>query len=215
MPRGRLSSRLDVYLFPAIVGGGLGDVDEVLCAGSHLARAGFPITFYRSRGRPLPPGVDGPWDWPRHTRADRLDPRAPKALTIAPAWGVSAAPSRDEPYGRGGSWEEEAREIERTYGLDATVHLSLEEFARTLTSRRESAERLREGGVPSREIQRRTRRRAFERDVRKFHAMYRRFRAFDRPNVAHLYATFRPDRSFAREFPEAIQCGPLWPIRPR
>lgn len=214
MPRRRPPARLDVYLLPAVVGGGLGDIDEVLCAGRYLADAGFPLTLYRARGRPFPRSVDGPWSWPPHTRTDRLVRRAPKALTIAPAWGISAAPSRDEPYGRGGPWEEEAGKIERAYGPDATIHLSLEEFARTLTSRREVRERWREGGIPSREIRRRARRRSFAREAARFHALYRRFRAFDRANVVHLYATFRPDRAFALEFPEAIQSGPLWPIRP-
>ena len=174
MPRGRASPRLDVYLFPAVVGGGLGDVDEVLCAGRYLAASGFPLALYRAPGRPLPRGVDGPWDWPAHLRTDCPVGRAPKAMTIAQAWGISAAPSRDEPYGRGGPWEEEARAIERAYGPDATLHVSLEEFARTLTSRREAMERWREGGVPAREIRRRARRRAFDREVARFRAMYRR-----------------------------------------
>ena len=52
-------------------------------------------------------------------------------------------------------------------------------------------------------------------DVERFRAAFRRFRAFDRGNVLHLFATFRPDRGFAREFPEAVQTGPLWPGRVR
>ncbi len=50
-----------------------------------------------------------------------------------------------------------------------------------------------------------------ERD--RFLASFRRFRAFDRANVLHLFATFRYDGPFAREHPEAVQVGPLWPGR--
>ncbi len=45
---------LDVYLFPAVVGGGLGDIEEVLLAGRRLARAGYPVHLFRRPGRPLP-----------------------------------------------------------------------------------------------------------------------------------------------------------------
>jgi hypothetical protein len=202
---------VDVYLLPAIVGGGIGDIDEVVCAARTLARAGFALTLFRRAGRPLPRGVDGPWGWPPLRRVDALAPRAPRAVTVAPAWGIVAAPARDEPLGRAGPWAEEAGEIERVYGTERTLHVSLEEFARTLTSREETVERLREGGVRSRAVP--ARRRAAEADgeVQAFRAAFRRFRAFDRPNVLTLFATFRYDRAFAREHPESIQVGPLWP----
>ncbi len=62
---------LDVYLFPAVVGGGLGDIEEVLLAGRRLARAGFPVYLFRRPGRPLPrsPG-------PPAGRSARSPPRA-------------------------------------------------------------------------------------------------------------------------------------------
>ncbi|MGI0139595.1 MAG: hypothetical protein ACREBT_00345 [Thermoplasmata archaeon] len=206
---------LDVYLMPAVVGGGRGDIDEVLVAGHYLRRAGFEPMVYRRAGRPLPREVDGPWDWPRHRRISALRPNASRALTVTPCWGVSAAPSRDEPFGRGGPWEPEASDIERRYGSDRTLHVSLEEFARTLTSRQESAERWREGGRTAQEIRAWTRRPEFSREAAAYRRAYRRFRAFDRENVVHLYATFQPSIAFAREYPEAIQCGPLWPIHGR
>jgi len=204
---------VDVYLLPAIVGGGLGDVDEVLCAGRHLAAAGFRLTLYRRAGRPLPPGVEGPWDWPPHLRGTSLRPRALRALTVSPAWGITAAPPREGPLGRPGPWAEEAAEIERAYGSERTAHVSLEEFARTLTPLEESVERLREGGVRSREIPARLAEACARGEVTAYRRAFRSFRAFDRPNVLGVFATFRYDRPFAREFPEAVQTGPLWPGR--
>ena len=200
---------VDVYLFPAVVGGGLGDIEEVLAAGRHLDRAGFRLILYRAHGRPLPPSVAGPWEWPRIERRARIARRARSALTVAPSWGVSAGPSRPGRFGRGGPWEVEARDVEAAYGPERTVHVSLEEFARTLPSRAETRERLREGGVPAREIPSRLRAAEAAHEVAAFRAAFRTFRAFDRPNVLHLYATFRPDRAFGREFPEAVQTGPL------
>ena len=211
---GRRGPGVDVYLFPAVVGGGLGDIEEVLAAGRRLASAGYAVHLFRLPGRPLPRSVDGPWGWPRIEHIDRLQPRGSAALTIAPSWGVSAAPERPGRFGRGGPWSEEAEAIERAYGPDRTLHVSLEEFARTLSSRRETWERFREGGVRAREIVTRFREARTRREVALFRRDFARFRAFDRPNVLHLFATFRPDRSFSREFPAAVQVGPLWPGRP-
>jgi len=104
-------------------------------------------------------------------------------------------------------------EIEAAYGRDRVLHVSLEEFARTLSNSRENRERLREGGVRSRLLGARLHAARSAGDVDRFRTAFRRFRAFDRPNVLHLFSTFRPDRSFAREFPEAVQTGPLWPER--
>ena len=198
-----------------MVGGGLGDIEEVLAAGRELARAGFPIVLYRRPGRPLPRSVDGPWDWPPHARRDRLRPRAAAAITVAAAWGVSAAPSRSEAFGRGGPWELECADIERAYGSASTVHISLEEFARMLPSRHEDRERLREGGVGHRDLPAGLARSRANGELERFRAAFHRFRAFDRPNVAHLFAGFEPSAAFAREFPSAVQTGPLWPRIPR
>jgi len=205
LPKGEV----DVYLFPAVVGGGLGDIEEVLAAGRYLARAGFPIRLYREKGRPLPRNVDGPWEWPPVVRTDHVRASSRAALTVAPSWGVSAAPSRPARFGRGGPWENEARNVEVAYGADRTLHVSLEEFARTLPSSAETRERLREGGVPARAIGARYRQAQVAHEVDAFRSAFRTFRAFDRPNVLHLFASFRPDRAFAREFPEAVQTGPL------
>jgi hypothetical protein len=197
-----------------VIGGGLGDIEEVLAAGRRLAGAGYPVFLFRKPGRPLPRSVDGPWDWPRHHRIERLRPRGRAALTVTPCFGVSAAPRQRGSLGRAGPWAEEAEEVERTYGPARTVHVSLEEFARTLTSLEESRERLREGGVRARALARRLNDARAAGEVDTFRSAFRRFRAFDRANVLHLYATFRPDRAFAREFPEAVQVGPLWSGEP-
>ncbi len=196
---------------PAVVGGGLGDIAEVLDAGRVLRTAGFPTLLYRAAGRAMPRDVDGPWDVRGIRRSTALAPRAPRALTVAPNWGVSAAPDRRGPLGRGGPWAVEADEIERAYGRERTIHVSLEEFARTLTSVEENAERWREGGRTAREVARRRRTARFRSDSARFHREFRRFRGFDRPNVLHLFQTFRPRNAFSREFPEAVQVGPIWP----
>jgi hypothetical protein len=193
------------------VGGGLGDIEEVLAAGRHLARAGFRPILYREPDRPLPPNVDGPWEWPPMERRARIERRGSAALTVAPSWGVSAGPSRPGRFGRGGPWEVESRNVERAYGASQTLHVSLEEFARTLPSRAETRERLREGGVPSRAIPPRLRAADAANEVDEFRIAFRAFRGFDRPNVLHLFATFERNESFAREFPEAVQTGPLRP----
>ena len=202
--------RVDVYLFPAVVGGGLGDIEEVLAAGRELARAGFPVQLFRRPVHPLPRSVDGPWDWPRLVRSDRPLRRAPAAISITPAWGLSAAPGSPGALGRPGPWAEEAAELERVYGERSTLHVSLEEFARTLTPAEEDRERLREGGVRHRQLGHRLRasRAAGERAA--LGIAFYRFRAFDRPNVLHVFASFRPRPAFARAFPAAVQTGPLW-----
>ena len=206
---------VDVYLFPAVVGGGIGDIEEVLAAGRQLSRAGFRTILYRRAGRPLPRSVSGPWDWPPLERRARLRPRAPAALTVTPAWGISAAASRPEPFGRGGPWELEAQDVERAYGPDCTVHVSLEEFARTLVSVAENRERLREGGVQDRDLSVRLARSRSAGELERFRAAFARYRGFGHANVLHVFATFRRDPAFAREFPEAVQTGPLWPRRYR
>jgi hypothetical protein len=202
---------LDLYLFPAVVGGGLGDVEEVLLAGRRLERAGFAPMLYRAPGRALPRSVEGPWGWPELRRIDRLRPRAPRALTVSAWWGVSAAPPVDAPLGRAGPWAVESEAVESAYGSGRVLHVSFEEFARTLTSREQVAERWREGGVAIRQIRARLKRRSTAREVTEFRDLFRRFRAFDRPHVLHLYPTFLPSRAFHREFPEAVQTGPFWP----
>ena len=202
---------VDVYLLPAVVGGGLGDVEEVLAAGRRLEQAGFRVLLYRRPGAPMPASVDGPWGWPQVDTVRRLAPSAACALTVAPAWGVTTAPERPGPLGRPGAWSEEAADLERVYGTERTLHVSLEEFARTLSSVEETRERLREGGVAARSLGQRLRTASALGEVATFRAAFQRFRAFDRENVVHLFATFRRDRAFAREFPHAVQTGPLWP----
>ncbi len=202
---------LDVYLFPAVVGGGLGDITEVREAGLRLARHGFPVRIFRRPGHPIPQAErtllrGAPF---RGTRTP--GGRGTKALTVSAMWGVSAAPPQSGPLGRAGPWAAECAELERSYGPERVVHVSLEEFARTLTSRQETIERYREGGRSWREIRSFLTGPRARREIERFHEAYRRFRALDRTNVVHLYTGFRPSGAFAREHPEGIQVGPLWP----
>ena len=183
----------------------------MLDAGRVLRQAGFPTYLYRAPDRPMPRDVDGPWDLRGIRRTEAIVPRAPRALTVTPNWGVSAAPDRSGPMGRGGVWAGEANAVETVYGSDRTLHVSLEEFARTLTSAEENAERWREGGRTAREVARLRRGARFRRDAARFHREFRRFRGFDRPNVLHLFQTFHPRAAFTREYPEAVQVGPIWP----
>ena len=204
--------RVDVYLFPAVVGGGLGDIMEVLDAGRILAEAGFPVWLFRLPGRSIPPSLDGPWDWPaRLRRTTRIVASASRAMTVAPCWGVSAAPARAERLGKAGPWAAEAEAIERAYGPTNTIHVSLEEFARTLTSWEENRERFREGGTAAAAMSRRIRGSRGRRDRRIWAVAFRKFRALDRSNLLHLLGTFEPSSRLAREFPEIVQLGPLWP----
>lgn len=205
-----IPASIDVYLQPAVVGGGLGDIEEVLAVGRRLRRRGFALRLYRRGDRPLPPSVNGPWGWPSLRRLVRLVPRFSRALTVTPWWGVCARPE-SERTGRPGAWSVETADIERTYGADRVVHLSLEEFARTLTSRKQTRERWREGGIAVRTVARRSLQARTAPEIRSFHEAYRQWRAFDRSNVLHLFTGFRPSGAFAREFPEAIQSGPVWP----
>ncbi len=198
---------LEVYLLPSVVGGGLGDLAEVHSAGRWLSSAGFPVRIFRRPGHPETAQGLGPFDWPPIT--PRPLRRSTRALTVAAQFGVTCAPGRNEPLGRPGEWAGEVAALEDAYGRAQVLHLSLEEFARTLTSRQQVEEREREGGVPSR-LRRVRRPRSAQ--IRQAHELYRKFRAFDRSNLLPLFPTFAPVRAFAREFPEAVQIGPIRPF---
>ena len=205
---------IDVYLFPTVLGGGIGDIEEVLAVGRRLAADGHRILLLRAGGRDLPKGVDGPWDWPRHHRVTQPVRSSPFAMTVAPAWGVTAAGARPGPLGKPGPWSVEAAAVEAAYGADHTVNLSIEEFARTLTSVEQTVERYREGGVAVRVTRARRSTGALADDVERFHRAYALYRGFDVPNLAHLFASFLPSRRFQREFPSAVQVGPILYPRP-
>lgn len=206
---------VDVFLLPAVVGTGLGDIADVLTAAHALVRGGANALLYRTAGTSLPPGVDGPWEWPPHRRVRALAPRGRRAVTLSAEFGVTGAPARPEPYGRAGVWANEVAEIERSYGNERTLHLSIEEFARTLTSAQQVEERYREGGRSAAERARLRGSVGRHREVEEFHSLYRKFRAFARPNLLTIYPTFQPSFGFAREFPEAVQAGPLRPVDSR
>jgi hypothetical protein len=215
-PRGEVRSGLEVYLFPAVLGGGLGDLEEVDTAARHLAHQGWPLLLYRTNGRPIPRGAArGARAVPVH-RIPRLRPRAPLALTLSMDWGVTAAPERPGALGRPGPWAVESHEIEQRYGPGRVLHVSLGEFARTLTSREQVAERYREGGRPLRWIRDRLSTPSAKREIEETHRLFARFRAFEKPEALHLFPTFHDPTRFRREFSSAVPTGPLWgePFRP-
>ncbi|MCI4345314.1 MAG: hypothetical protein L3K07_00945 [Thermoplasmata archaeon] len=175
-----------------------------------LARAGWPILLYRANGRPMPRGTDQSPGRAGERRIGKLRPGAPRAISIGFDWGVSAAPERAGPLGRAGRWANEARELERVYGADRVLHVSLGEFARTLTAREQLFERYREGGRPVRWIRARLGSAPGAREVDEARRLYASFRAFDRENVLHLFPTFLDPPGFRAEFPSAVPTGPLW-----
>lgn len=199
---------------PSVIGGGLGDLAEVHSAGAWLLDAGFPVRIFRRAGHTWPGRRSGPFDWP--LEVPRPVAAAARAVTVSSQFGVTAAPARDEPLGRAGEWAPEVEDLEAAYGPDRVLHLSLEEFARTLTSRQQVDEREREGGVPARRSRAPRDGRSRASLAREAHDLYRKFRAFDRPNLLTLFPTFVPVPAFRREFPEAIQIGPVRPhgLRP-
>ncbi len=208
---------LDVYLFPAAVGGGRGDIEEVLTVGRRLAEAGVSLWLYRARGRPLPRGVDKTFAAVPLRRVARLRPSAARALTVSPHFGTTAESARPGPLGHAGVWAEEREEVERAYGPGAVLHLSLEEFARARPLRWLAEERWREGGWTRSRIATRRKGPQAGRELAEFQALYRRFRALDRADLLTLFPGFLYSRAFASEFPETVQCGPIapWPHRPR
>ncbi|MCI4331297.1 MAG: hypothetical protein L3K19_05565 [Thermoplasmata archaeon] len=213
MAERRTTPAVDVYLFPAPLGGGRGDVDEVFVAGQVLAGTGVRVRLFRLQGRPWPSAIADPRDWPPFPRVSRLGSRRPWALTVSAAWGVTCAPRRPGPLGRAGPWALESTAVEESYGPERTIHLSFEEFARTLTSREQTIERYREGGWSRRAILRRARLRGFRQEVQRFRTAYRRFRGFDQRNVLSIFPGLERSPRFQNEFGEAVQTGPLWPRR--
>jgi hypothetical protein len=201
--------RLDVYLMPSVIGGGLGDFAEVHSAGRWLSDAGFPVHIFRRSGHAWPRGLPGPFEWPRGVRRPRQ--AAPRALTVSSQFGITAAPERDEPLGRAGDWAGEVEALETAYGAERVLHVSLEEFARTLPSARQVDEREREGGVSARSRAAGRRSPARASAVRQAGALYRKYRAFDRANLVTLFPTFSPVPAFTSEFPEAVQVAPVRP----
>jgi len=198
---------------PAVVGGGRGDVEEVLLVGRSLARARHRVQIVRRST--LPFRLDRSYDMEGIGQTHRLEPRHEQAVTISSQFGITAADGRDEPLGRPGPWAAQRAEIDRAYGPGRVLHISLEEFARGRPVGALAEERWREAGRT--DLARRARRasRSFRREVGEFVGLYRKFRALEVPNLLPLFPTFRRSSGFAREFPEAVQTGPLWPERRR
>ena len=180
---------VDVFLLRAVVGRGRGDLAEIDELAHRLRRTDLRIA---SRS---------PWRAP--------SPRAPRALVVASQWGVTAARAHSGPLGAPGPLRPIVEELERAYGREYVVQVSLEEFARNLPERAAVREWFREGGVSEREVDARARRARRTGAITRFRREYRRFRGFGVPNLIVLFPTFVPSAAFAREFPDAVQCGPL------
>ncbi len=212
-PVRRSRGGVDVYLLPAVVGSGRGDVEDVLLVGHRLARAGRRVSVVRTRARPLALLRDETFDWTGIERTVRLLPRSDRAITISSQFGVTAADARDEPYGRAGPWAIERAEIDRAYGPGHVLHVSLEEFARGRPMRELAEERWREAGRTERARRAKPDRGSSTEEVAEFTRLYRKFRALDRTDLLVLFPTFHRSTRFDRDLPEIVQVGPIWPER--
>lgn len=207
--RGRRLRPLVAYLFPAVLGGGEGDLAELEVAARALIRERIPVVIYRARGRSMPKGTQ---PFPSRfsiRRRSTLVRDAARALTVSCDFGVTAGPEASGAFGRAGPWATEAAEIERCYGRGRVLHVSLGEFARTLTSREQVEERYREGGRSHAWIRHHLQTPRGRREIEEAHRLYVRFRALDRSEILHLFPGFRDPRAFRREFPASIPTGPL------
>ncbi|MCI4363314.1 MAG: hypothetical protein L3K13_03305 [Thermoplasmata archaeon] len=175
-----------------------------------LGKEGWPLLLYGAKDRALPPETVANLAGAGVQRVARLRQDAPRAISLSFDWGVTAAPERAGTLGRAGPWALESRELERSYGPGRVLHVSLGEFARTLTAREQLSERYREGGRSVRWIRERVASPAGARDIEEARRLYSKFRAFDRPDVLHLFPTFRDAPGFRTEFPHAVPTGPLW-----
>lgn len=205
-PRGRRPDPApDVFLLPAVIGQGRGDVEEVLTLGRRLERLGVPLFLPRAPGQRLPRGVDATFAWPRVRRSLAPRTRAARALTVSAQFGLSAEGRRAVPLGAPGPWAPEREAIERRYGPANVLHISLEEFGRARPLRWLAQERWRESG------------RSGPSDPTEFRSLYADYRRLERDDLLALFPGFLPSRGFASEFPRSVQCGPLrpWPPLPR
>ncbi|HTT25391.1 MAG TPA: hypothetical protein VMH90_00310, partial [Thermoplasmata archaeon] len=200
-----------VYLLPAVVGAGRGDIEDLRAVGELLRPTGVPLFLpVGTLGAPeLPAGERRAWTFARPER--RLVRRARRALAILPQFGVTGAPGHPGPFGRPGPWARVIEELERLYGADRVVLVSLEEFARNLSAARQESERRREGGVTRARLRAVRRTRAWTRDVARMRRLWRKYHALDRPNLLHLVPTFRGSAACRRDFPELLECGPIPP----
>ncbi len=69
---------VEVYLQPAVVGGGVGDIEEVLAVGRELERLGLPLRLFRESDRPLPRSVGGPCSIRASKKSDKKNNGEPK-----------------------------------------------------------------------------------------------------------------------------------------
>jgi hypothetical protein len=196
---------------PAVVGAGRGDVEELRCAAEALRSAGWPVRSVRPPGSRWPPAAGAPDDWPGGRPSGSVRREADRAMTLTSQFGVTAAATRPGPYGRGGPWADTVAEVERVYGADRVLHVSLEEFARNLPADALEAERWREGGRTAAWIRSRRSGPGWRGEVRRMRHLQRRYRGLERPNLLVLFPTFGGSAAFRREFPEAIEIGPIYP----
>jgi hypothetical protein len=203
-----------VYLLPTIVGGGRGDIEEIRAAAFAIRGPGVRLHLYRPAGMVWPVGAREvrSWSVDRVERTLRIE--GDRALTISAAFGVTAAAGHPGRFGRAGPWAGTVRALESLYGAGRVLHLSLEEFGRNLSAAQQESERWREGGRTGKELRVLRARADWTGRVARMRRLYRKYRALDRANLLVVIPTFLPSRSYRREFPEVIQCGPIPPPPP-
>lgn len=200
---------IEVYLLPAVVGAGAGDLEEVRAAAWVLRSAGLPVRWFGPPGTPRPVPPAGLRDWPVRSIEPGLRSRGNRALTVSAQFGPTSEGPRPFRLGGAGPWWPAVRAIERRFGPGQVLHVSLEEFARNLSADRQERERWREGGRAGGEVRARRRRGDWPTAVRRMRRLFRRHHALDRPNLIALFPTFRASRAFRRDFPTAVECGPI------
>src|SRR4029077_1994974 len=129
--------------------------------------------------------------------------------------GITCEGPRPGPLGGPGPWWPAVRALEAHYGAARVLHVSLEEFGRNLSAEEQERDRWREGGRSPAEVRDLRRRRGWRPAVGRMRRLFRRYRALGRPNLMAIFGTYAASPAFGRDFPEAIEAGPLRsPIAP-
>ncbi len=217
-PPAREPDRIPIYILPARIQAGWGDIVEMSRACEWLAGPQTHLLHLRRKtcGRdqnfredprtvPIDPGtVDLPGfrdilevDHPEGTG---------RAVVLVPWWGLTCRQkARGGPPRPKGIFFDTLTRIAEQHGRENVLVLSLEEFASNRDSRTARREALRQAGLPP------DPRNATDGAdwVRRYHRAFEAARGGRDPRVLHLFGAFAEDRSAGREFPFTVCIGPF------